>query len=328
MKEHGFPCLSAAGKLVLLGEYAVAFGKPGLVMAVNRRVRLTPHDPTPEASTTTDTAPDLVRFVREATARQLGVQLDNRCWLADSSCFSQDSIKLGLGSSAAVATVSAASVFTEQGKDITAFETRRQLWTIAQQAHNTYFSSNGSGIDIAASLFGGLLQMRPATKEAPVGFKSLTWPRELQLVTVWTGKAASTPILLQKVREYKQRHPEEFQERIDAMEAAVNNVLQNIDDAETWCSEAQRYMKLMDELGIASGAEIVTPAMKRIARWAQTCGGYAKPSGAGGGDMLLVFFPKQGDPERFKQGLSNEDGLCIQLTRDERGVNACAKEEG
>jgi phosphomevalonate kinase len=50
-----------------------------------------------------------------------------------------------------------------------------------------------------------------------------------------------------------------------------------------------KYYDMMRELGLESQADIISQAHRELAEIAWASGAYYKPSGAGGGDMGLVF---------------------------------------
>src|SRR5262249_40941013 len=96
--------------------------------------------------------------------------------------------KLGVGSSAAVAIV-AAALITGRG-DESALE-------IAIDAHREASGGEGSGIDVAASYYGGVIAAR-RQPSAVVPLASRL--RSLKLHVLYTGESASTPDLITRCR--------------------------------------------------------------------------------------------------------------------------------
>ncbi|RJO70427.1 MAG: hypothetical protein C4523_05275 [Myxococcales bacterium] len=317
MTQRSFTEFRAPGKLVLLGEYAVAFGYPGVVMAVDRHVTLSRAEASPETA-----GDDLVSFARREAAAQLGVSLDASIWRADSSSFSQAGIKLGLGSSAAVTAASVASVFSASGLDISNEIIRRKIWQVAHEAHNRFQGSSGSGIDVAAAVFGGIVCMEPSVANEAPAFFNLSLPPDLIILAAWTGGSASTPELLRAVQTFKKNSGEAFDRIVAAMAAEVEGVTKDKADAARWRLAARRYGEWMRDLGRAAGVDIVTPVMTRISEIAESCGGSAKPSGAGGGDMMLAFFPAGAGVQAFKRELPKAGGTIIGLDSDPIGVHS------
>jgi phosphomevalonate kinase len=93
--------VSAPGKLMLLGEYAVVDGGLAVVAAVNRRaVGVTLTEPDPRPSPVVQAV--LTRAARAGAVLPPGVRIDT------SAFHDAQGAKLGLGSSAAVAVITAA----------------------------------------------------------------------------------------------------------------------------------------------------------------------------------------------------------------------------
>ncbi|MBL6974260.1 MAG: hypothetical protein ISR64_00885 [Deltaproteobacteria bacterium] len=288
----------APGKLILMGEYAVIDGAAGVVMAVDRYATVerkslglgnTPRD-------------DLVSFARSETAARLGCSFSPGAFRADSSSLWQDGLKLGLGSSAAVAVCAVASTFHEVGKDVGLASTRRRMWGMAREIHERFQDSRGSGLDVAAALFGGVTHMRTGNTGSPPDFLPWTPPAGLRLIKVWSGKPASSPDLVGRVSRFGLQNPVEYGRVIDRMaETAERFAAEGPDSLHVVLESFNQYAALMDELGRRSGACIVTEQMAEVLAQARKAGGAAKPSGAGGGDFIVAAFPVNGAWEKFSQ---------------------------
>ena len=306
--------LRAPGKLILIGEYAVLDGAAAVVLAVNRYVKLYfRSDMESEAS--------LVVSARRKAAELLDVSLSGRTYTADSSAFFRDGLKLGLGSSAAVAACAAASVFCEAGYDIGRGAVRRRVFEAAKAAHDAFQGTRGSGVDVAASVFGGLKEMRGGGDPSAPVISDWRLPRGLALAYYWSGAAASTPKLLAAVRRFKERRAVAYDRIIDDMRLAGETFV-SARSAGDAVEALRRYGMLMENLGAAAGVSIVTGPMAALSALADRLGGAAKPSGAGGGDMVLAAFlgdviPEDFDSEAIGLGFRPipldiaEEGLCV-----------------
>jgi phosphomevalonate kinase len=71
---------------------------------------------------------------------------------------------------------------------------------------------------------------------------------------------------------------------------------------------AGRYGRLLDQLGVAAQAPIVTDVFKRAADLAKELGGAAKPSGAGGGDIGVAMFATPETARLFARALLDDAG--------------------
>ena len=193
--------LTAPGKLILVGEYAVLHGSKAVSMAVDRRAVLR-WDPASNGA-----GEDLVSVTRRFCAQGLSFDLPAGSCVVDSSCFQHEGVKMGLGSSAAVAVLAAASVFFEAGYlssgDFSNEGARMALWRAAKQAHDDFQGAVGSGVDLATSVFGGILAFEPGTG------RSTPWalPEQASLVFLWTGRPASTGSMLRSIAEVEKSSP-------------------------------------------------------------------------------------------------------------------------
>ncbi len=316
--------VSAPGKLVLLGEYAVLFGAPAMVMAVNRRARveLAPS----ESDRWTLIAPDLAprpleldvgpggvarwiddelggerftlveRLLREldrAGVVEVGqlaplvATLDTREFFisrGDSRC------KLGLGSSAAltVALASALAAWAGDGRmpDLDA----RWLQTLVD-LHRGMQGGLGSGIDVAASVLGGVIRFRLDEASSVAAAQTVALPADLQVLFFWTGRSASTSGFLERLEARRLAHPlsvdrvisrlgESSKAGIDALEAGASSAFLDAVDG---------FWDALEALGREIEMPILSQEHRRLRRLAVESGVRYKPSGAGGGDLGIAF---------------------------------------
>lgn len=183
---------SAPGKILIAGEYAVLDGGEAVVMAVNRRARAHLGDQPQELS------PFLAAAAR-VVADELGA--DRADILArvvvDSGELRDDSgAKLGLGSSAAATTAAIALAMPPPGD-------RKLLHRVAHRAHAAAQGGTGSGADVAASVWGGVLLCRPPDRAGdPLRTAPLSLPADLaaalrpyQAITaLWEGGVAAAEL--------------------------------------------------------------------------------------------------------------------------------------
>ncbi|HUT78148.1 MAG TPA: hypothetical protein VM285_10700 [Polyangia bacterium] len=278
------PAATAPGKQLLSGEYAVLHGAPAVVAAVDRRAFAWLEAPTGGVS-------PLVAAAREETARSLGetdvealppVRVETRG-------FSRRGRKLGLGSSAAVVTAACGALFAARGRG--ASTSREEIFRAALAAHRRAQGGRGSGVDIAASIFGGVLVYRMG--ETPLAVPAQGPP----VVFVWTETPASTVSLVAAVEALAQSNPAAHRSRIAELCGLADEL------AAAWLAGDHLsiltltgdYGKSMERLGQALRLPVVPVVIARLARLAERHGGAAKPSGAGGGDTAVAVFP---DPER------------------------------
>jgi phosphomevalonate kinase len=331
--------LSAPGKLVLAGEYAVLEGETALVAAVSRRLRLSSAG-TAAASTALrggseppagdwrgnpQISPE-IRLALEAAARRAGVTLpsfpsmpfetDNGALLHPSGA------KLGLGSSAAGAVVAAAWVFDGAGRDLADPAVRDAVFAAAFEGHRAV-APRGSGADVAASTYGGVLEFVPASSPAALPtVRGVAPSSAAQISVVWTGTSVRTSELVSAVHELRERNASRYDACIDHVRRgarAMRSAWQG-NDAAALVDGAREHGEALRALGEAAGAPLVDERLAHIASLAAAAGGAAKASGAGGGDVAVAVFAEKQPREAFEKCATEAGFSVVALTLGDAGV--------
>ncbi|WP_437604053.1 hypothetical protein [Sorangium sp. So ce590] len=291
----------APGKLVLSGAYAVLEGAPALVAAVDRYVVA---DPARRADLVTEE----VQAAIDAGALDRAVWFDASALRSSAAASaapepraaspgappSGASRKLGLGSSAAIlvatlAARAAASAPTStaaaaaSGRPMPAWDVRA-LFLAALAAHRRA-QGGGSGVDVAASVHGGVLCCRLG----PDGELAVTphaLPGGLAIEVFASDASARTSAMLERVRALAAREPAAHRALLDAA-AGGARAAALATDARALVAALDRQVDALAELGDRAGAPIVTPALARLRPAAAAEGAALAPSGAGGGDVSL-----------------------------------------
>ncbi len=298
--------VSAPGKVVLIGEYAVLENAPALVTAVSRRVSVT------EASVTS-ASPEVDAAIKLAS-HAFNTSIEGA--RIDASSLSIADQKLGLGSSSAAAVATVALLAAKAGLALDEHANRERIFELARQAHQSVAPS-GSGIDVCASTFGGLLSF-----EQPAKKSYLSWPKHVFVVVVSTGKQARTSTFVDAVRAFKEAAPERHKTLFDLMRAASERGIASFKkhDSETLLKCIAQYHELMRQLGNEAGVEIITPELDAIHQLAVTHSGQAKASGAGGGDIAVAFFSRPDHAEHFRDSCKKNNFTVIDLEYAAEGV--------
>ncbi|WP_293623729.1 hypothetical protein [Salinisphaera sp.] len=320
---------SAPGKLFLIGEYAVLDGAPALLSAVDRRVHVS-CEPAPDgrwrltaanlgidvldlgadldipAGLDAETRRKIAVFeaVRAHSAQALGARLTAQHVTIDSQDFAQDGHKLGLGSSAAVAAALTAALSQASGETLD----RAALSTRAIAAHRTAQNGRGSGGDVATAVYGGLISYTRDQTPIP-----LTWPADLAAYALVTGTGASTPDLVARVADYGARAPEAHRRHIAQLHALADRVIDSLAHTRAFIALAADYFAALCRLDAAANAGIVTAQHFHLAELAAPHGGTFKSSGAGGGDVGLVFTHRGDDEKRLHAALERAGARFVDL---------------
>ncbi len=292
----------APGKVVLSGAYSVLEGAPALVTAVDRYVTA---DAARPASFVT---PEVREALRGAPAP----------WFDSSSLRHRDR-KLGLGSSAAILVASLGARALSQGTLLDEEELRREVFDVALEAH-AFVQQGGSGVDVAASTFGGTLLVKKVSGR--LSFETVRLPPDLHWEVWACDSSASTRHLIAAVWGLKARSATWFRSLMDeqaraAEDAATALVLGNA-DALIAALDAQRAA--LDKLGGAADALILTPAVRFLGTVARSESSAFLPAGAGGGDVAL-FVGKQPSSLRFRAQADLRGLSLLPLAFGARGLH-------
>jgi phosphomevalonate kinase len=118
-------------------------------------------------------------------------------------------------------------------------------------------------------------------------------PADLCLCVGWTGEPAATGPLIERVRHLRDRDPLAYGDFLADSHRAVDDLVTGIveDNPHQVLDALSRNRQALADLGSNAGVAIETSALHELNRWAEICGGAAKPSGAGGGDcgIALIF---------------------------------------
>ena len=265
---------SAPGKVVLSGEYAVLDGAPAIAMAVNRRAMATVGDSpdgrcrvaTPGREFSNGEKFHIVDAVC-GSRPELTIELDTRA-------FAENGKKLGIGSSAALT----AALVAALGRDV---------YAAALDAHRRLQGGSGSGVDVATSVHGGLIEY--GVRAASV--HQVAWPEGLAIRFIWTGISASTKARLDRLAASTRR----------ASRSALTSAAADMADA--WRSgQASRvlaaylpYIDALRRLSVDHDLGIFDAGHDELTVAAGRAGLIYKPAGAGGGDIGTLLGP--GDSE-------------------------------
>jgi phosphomevalonate kinase len=193
--------------------------------------------------------------------------------------------KLGLGSSAAILTASLLAL-ERAANPLLSLEQYRALVLEAGLAAHRQAQGGGSGVDVAASTYGGTLVY---TMGSPPRITPITLPPELTFEIWACPSSASTRELIARVEALRSTDAAAHQRWLGAQVTASRQAATAAErgDAEGLLSALGDQHRALSGLGAAAQAPIVTPELAELDPQARAEGGLLLPAGAGGGDIAL-----------------------------------------
>ncbi len=293
--------LFAPGKLIWMGEYAVLDGAPSIVQAVDRGLHLDfVAGPDPIAVTsdlwagnllltdaTADRAETALLAAVVATLTEAGAALaplTGTLKLASPDLIDATTgLKFGFGSSAAAAAALTVALGRLAGLP------DQRLAALAHAAHRRFQKGAGSGVDVETSLFGGLAAMR----RGPSGLSvtPLQLPPGLRIAVLHAGEAANTRTMLANLAVARAAALPGVETALASMaetaEASVAAIVAG--DVSDFLTLVARFAEAERALSAAAALPIMSASVERCIEVAARAGWVAKPSGAGGGDIVVAF---------------------------------------
>lgn len=280
--------VSAPGKIHLLGEHTVVYGKPALLATVNLRitVRLNRTNGLSDSN-------NLRKIVEPIVKKELKIKKIPPYKLEINS---QLPIGAGLGSSASVcaAYIAALLSFLKVKWDLNLIN------ELTYQAEKV-FHGNPSGGDNSTVVFGGLVWFR---KESPdlkiIQQVPFTIPNKIakNFVLINSGKPEETTKQMVELVSTKLKVKSlKFKEIFDHQEQLVRELLPTIRDGNE--NELIRIIRAGEENLESLG--VVSPSVKSIIRKIEASGGAAKICGAGGKTKATgILLCYHSDPSKIK----------------------------
>ena len=286
--------VSAPGKLMLTGSYAVVHGHSSVSTAVDQRLFVTANSiDQPELQLTApdlglenyrkpldrlgkDRVPKPVRFVETVYAHFLeehpqasGARIETK---------NHFSAQFGFGSSSAVTVAATAALLELHGIEYTKESLFERCYRAVLEVQGV-----GSGYDLATAIWGGTLQYRkPAELVRPLDVNNMP------ILVAYTGIKADTPTLVRMVNAQLENRPTAINGIFDEIGRISNTVADEIStgDWKRVGALLSKHQQACRELDVSTGV------IEQILTAAEDAGAYGGTlSGAGGGDCVVIVAP-------------------------------------
>lgn len=307
--------VSAPGKILLLGEHAVVYGKPALLSAVDKRLYVRIKNGKKEnIIIKTSGKKDLVRETIEVFKKNFSI---GKLPPLEITITSQIPTGSGLGSSAALAAALTGALMKYVKNLWNPNKINDLAYRIEKTAHG-----NPSGADNTAVVFGGLVWYR-----REFDFLRSIWSLPVNLykiprfVTVDSGRPKETTremvASVAKLYDRKRKRVEEF---LSEQEKQTKNLLLSLRNG----SPADLISAMKNGESNLEKIGVVGKFAQKIIRGVESIGGAAKISGAGGkkegSGILLCYHPDLSQikkiAEKFKVSVSpirlGEEGIRVE----------------
>jgi phosphomevalonate kinase len=297
----------APGKIIFAGEWAVLEPENcAIVFALNRGVFASVKESDkiliPKNSIFVKSAVDVVGAILPQKKFSLTIKSD----ISKITLSNGKRIKAGLGSSAAVVVAVIKVLLKFYGIKAA----KKLVFKLSAIAHYLAQGGIGSCIDVAASTYGGALLYScfdhdwlsdKLKKFSICEIVALDWPR-LKISTIkvpknmkiylgFAGKSASTPDLIKKMAEFKEKNKETYHKICFQISQVVRDLASEMNNGrqQKIIALINQNRFLLQKLSKESGIDLETKILKKMCDDAvREAGVAAKFSGAGGGDCAIA----------------------------------------
>jgi phosphomevalonate kinase len=281
------------GKAMLSGEFAVLFGGTAIMMPVPRYLKITEIDIVPDKPYTPviqlalrHPIPEIADHEKEHGRSHVVIDAGDFLTMNSGGL----PLKLGLGLSAAEATAVTAFRFEKAGKPWS--QNKAAVFGHAYKIHSLAQQGLGSGADVACCSFAQPLRYK-LNKSKPwfevIDKNKIVY--SIPMTLVWTGQSSNTRQLITKFSTWALSKDEKSKKLLTDLINASDRL------ADTWFIAPNvefykildEFTEIMDECARQSEISYRLPVHDELDKWAREHGGRAKPTGAGGGDMILLI---------------------------------------
>ena len=272
----------APGKIIISGEHFVVHGSNALAAAIDKTVKV--YSETSDKNSILSRVDNQVFNIRikpinpVSVVRNKILEYLNRKERIKITIESNIPRGSGLGSSSAISVATAASIASLFGEKLY----KKTLYNIAFEGEKI-IHGNPSGIDVAASVYGGLILFNKNT--VPTNIDLLN---KLQIIVSISGKTRQTSRMINHFTSTSNKLPYHFQSLVHSSSVLTHEAVNCLitQDLEKLGAIINFYNSILSSFGL--GTKITD---RMIETWLEHGAYGAKITGAGGGGSIIAIAP-------------------------------------
>lgn len=170
--------------------------------------------------------------------------------------------------------------------------TDRHTWlTRVLVLHKNFQDGSGSGLDLAASLYGNVIRYALSSSRGAPDVRLVNLPRGIHAVFIWSGRPTSTPQFLKRLHSWRLQQPGQYDSVMQELAAIADMgvVAVEEDNAAAFIGAIKLYSTVLKRLGEESTVDIFSSEHRHIEKLVASLGAVYKPCGAGGGDIGMAI---------------------------------------
>ncbi len=280
------------GKVMLTGEYAVMFGGESLLSPLPLKLKISHSKNEPMVHQS-----PLINHAIEFTIDQLSdfenkhgrlnPVIDANQFFSTGSNGQLQKLGIGLSSAEAVGIIKAR--FKRAG--LSTSENLRTIADMAFQIHTEVQSGMGSGADIYCCAYGSPIVFKNNNGQIDIDDSSASIDNSFFSTLLWSGQSADTRASLKKFYKWyhnKGIHSEKIIEELIELSRYLITAYDQ-DDFSQFLFINDKYVELLRAISQQADFPYWLDIHDELNDRAKECGCRAKPTGAGGGDLILIL---------------------------------------
>ena len=306
---------SAPGKVILFGEHFVVYGVKAVLCAIDKRINVTAEKIDDKKISIRSNIGELILPPNKPIS-EIKSPLKPFYYLANKIIKNQNTgieivvesnipLGVGLGSSSACCVAGAAAIsrlFKKTSKE--------EILDLAIEAEKTIFE-NTSGADCTVCTYGGIMEY-----DREKGFQKIESEPNFHLVIANSNIEHSTKIMVDKVRQFKEKDEAKFSSLCKMESKLVKDVLKLLkeNDIKKIGTKIKDNQKYLETIGISNSK------LREMIQIGQTESFGAKITGAGGGGCIYAL-TDESNLEHTMNQFKDKNFDCFAVKIDFKGLD-------